>query len=207
MRWGTSRKPKNTANSAKDSGGPMQDITQILAQLETGDPAAAEQLLPLVYNELRKLAAAKLAQEQPGQTLQATALVHEAYLRIVGNGERRADWNGRGHFFAAAAEAMRRILVERARKKKSEKHGGGYARIDLDFALPVELPASCDLLELDDVLEQLSHVDAKAAELVKLRFFAGLTGEQAASVLGVSPRSVDFLWAYARAWLFEKLQD
>jgi RNA polymerase sigma factor (TIGR02999 family) len=183
----------------------MSDVTRILSAIEEGDPSAAEQLLPLVYDELRKLAAARLAQEQPGQTLQATALVHEAYLRLVG-GETPHRWDSRRHFFAAAAEAMRRILVESARRKHSAKHGGQCTRIDLDEALVVGDEPRHDLLDLDELLNQLTASDPRAAELVKLRFFAGLTGDQAAEVLGIAPRSADLLWAYARAWLFEKLQ-
>jgi RNA polymerase sigma factor (TIGR02999 family) len=182
----------------------MSDVTGILSAIEQGDPSAAERLLPLVYDELRRLAAQKLANEQPGQTLQATALVHEAYLRLVG-GEQTRDWDGRGHFFAAAAEAMRRILVENARRKRSVKHGGQRARIDLDEALVVGDEPRHDLLDLDEMLDQLAGADPRAAELVKLRFFAGLTGDQAAEILGISPRTADLLWAYARAWLFEKL--
>jgi RNA polymerase sigma factor (TIGR02999 family) len=185
--------------------GGMADVTQILAAAEAGDPKAAAELLPLVYDELRKLAAARLADEKPGQTLQATALVHEAYLRLVG-GTQPQDWNGRGHFFAAAAEAMRRIVVESARRKRSAKHGGQRARIDLDEVLVVGDEPRHDLLDLDELLDQLAGADPKAAELVKLRFFAGLTGDQAAEVLGIASRSADLLWAYARAWLFEKLQ-
>ena len=184
----------------------MADVTQILSRIESGDPTAAEQLLPLVYDELRRLAAQRLAHEKPGQTLQATALVHEAYLRLVGGGTREQSWDNRRHFFAAAAESMRRILVESARRRKSVKHGGQRARIDLDKALVVEREPVHDLLELDELLEQLSTADSRAAELVKLRFFAGLTGDQVAEVLGISARSADLLWAYARAWLFEKLQ-
>jgi RNA polymerase sigma factor (TIGR02999 family) len=183
----------------------MSDVTQILSQIESGDPSAADELLPLVYEELRKLAAAKLAREKPGQTLQATALVHDAYVRLV-DVEKAQHWDSRRHFFAAAAEAMRRILVESARRRQSVKHGGQRARIDLNEALVVQGNPPHDLVELDELLEQLSHADPRAAELVKLRFFAGLTGDQAAEVLGVSARSADQLWAYARAWLFEKLQ-
>ena len=183
----------------------MSEVTRILSAIEQGDPHAAEQLLPLVYEELRKLAAQKLVQEAPGQTLQATALVHEAYLRLV-DVEKAQHWDSRRHFFAAAAEAMRRILVEKARRKRSVKHGGERVRIDLDEALVVGDEPRQDLLELDDLLDQLAGADPRAAELVKLRFFAGLTGEQAAEILGISPRSADLLWAYARAWLFEKLQ-
>jgi RNA polymerase sigma factor (TIGR02999 family) len=182
----------------------MSDVTRILSAIEQGDPHAAEQLLPLVYDELRQLAAQKLAHEQPGQTLQATALVHEAYLRLV-DVETPQRWDSRRHFFAAA-EAMRRILVENARRKRSAKHGGQRARIDLDEALLVGDEPHHDLLDLDELLDQLASADPRAAELVKLRFFAGLTGDQAAEVLGIAPRSADLLWAYARAWLFERLQ-
>lgn len=180
----------------------MSDLTQILSQIESGNPHAADQLLPLVYEELRKLAAARLAHEKPGQTLQATALVHEAYLRLVG-GEKAQHWNSRGHFFGAAAEAMRRILVDNARHKRSAKGGGQRLRVDLYDGLAVD-DNQQDVLELNDLLDQLAIVDARAAELVKLRFFAGLTGDQTAEVLGISPRSADFLWSYARAWLFDK---
>jgi RNA polymerase sigma factor (TIGR02999 family) len=183
----------------------MADVTQILAAVEAGDPRAAGELLPLVYDELRRLAAARMAEEKPGQTLQATALVHEAYLRLVG-GETPQRWDSRRHFFAAAAEAMRRILVESARRKRSAKHGGRRARIDLDEALIVGDAPRHDLLDLDELLDQLASADPRAAELVKLRFFAGLTGDQAAEVLDIAPRSADLLWAYARAWLFERLQ-
>jgi RNA polymerase sigma factor (TIGR02999 family) len=183
----------------------MSEVTHILSQIESGDPSAAEGLLPLVYDELRKLAAARLAQEKPGQTLQATALVHDAYIRLV-DVEKAPHWDSRRHFFAAAAEAMRRILVERARRKRSVKHGGGRVRIDLDEVLVVGDEPRDDLLELDELLDQLTDADPRAAELVKLRFFTGMTGEQTAAVLGISPRSADLLWAYARAWLFEKLE-
>jgi RNA polymerase sigma factor (TIGR02999 family) len=189
----------------------MSEVTRILSAIEQGDPSAASQLLPLVYDELRRLAAQKLAHEKLGQTLDATALVHEAYLRLVASpgrksGEEDQHWDSRRHFFAAAAEAMRRILVENARRKRSVKHGGQRVRIDLDEALAVSDEPRHDLLELDELLDQLASADPRAAELVKLRFFAGLTGEQAAEVLSISPRSADLLWAYARAWLFEKLQ-
>ena len=183
----------------------MSEVTRVLSAIEGGDPHAAEQLLPLVYQELRKLAAQKLAQERPGQTLEATALVHEAYLRLVGT-EQAQHWDCRGHFFAAAAEAMRLILVEQARRKQSLKRGGGRQRIELDDVDPELASDDLDLLALDDVLQQLARKDPRKAELVKLRFFAGLTGDQAAAVLGIAPRSADLLWAYARAWLFEKLQ-
>ena len=178
----------------------MTDVTQILSQIEDGDPIAAEQLLPLVYDELRKLAAAKLAQEKPGQTLQATALVHDAYIRLV-DLDRAQHWNSRGHFFGAAAEAMRRILVENARRRKSAKHGGNLDRQDL-VASQLMAPEECDnLILLDEALDELAREDADSAELVKLRYFAGLTVNQAAEVLGVSPRKADFMWAFARSWL------
>lgn len=183
----------------------MNDVTRILSAIEQGDRRASEQLLPLVYEELRKLAAARLAQEKPGQTLQATALVHEAYLRLV-KGEKGPGWDHRGHFFAAAAEAMRRILVEKARRRSSVRHGGEFVRVDLDEVHISGNEPRCDILELDELLDQLAAADLKAAELVKLRFFTGLTGDEAANVLGISPRSADLLWAYARAWLFEKLR-
>ena len=182
----------------------MSDVTHILNAIEQGDPHAAEQLLPLVYDELRKLAARKLAQEKPGQTLQATALVHEAYIRLVASGDASAPreqyWNSRGHFFAAAAEAMRRILVERARRKKSVKAGGGHQRVELADVATGDGPGD-DLLLLHEALEKLEKKDKRKAELVKLRFFAGLTNEQAARVLGVSTSTADNDWAYARAWL------
>ena len=182
----------------------MSDVTHILSQIESGDPAAAEQLLPLVYDELRRLAAAKLAHEKPGQTLQSTALVHEAFIRLV-DVDKAQNWDSRGHFFAAAAEAMRRILVENARRKGSLKRGEGLVRQPLD-ELEIEAPESrYDVLALDDALRQLAATDVQAAELVKLRFFAGLTAEQAATVLGVSARTADRIWGYARAYLFKCL--
>jgi RNA polymerase sigma factor (TIGR02999 family) len=183
----------------------MSDVTRILAAMEKGDPHAAAQLLPLVYEELRKLAAHKLAGEKPGQTLEATALVHEAYLRLVDT-DQAQEWNSRGHFFAAAAEAMRRILVERARGRQRLKHGGDRKRVDLER---VELAApqpSDDLLALDEALAQLAASDPQAAQLVQLRYFAGLTIPQAAEVLGIAPRTADFLWAYARSWLLQKIE-
>jgi RNA polymerase sigma factor (TIGR02999 family) len=182
----------------------MSDVTRILSAIERGDPQAAGQLLPLVYDELRRLAAQKLAREPAGHTLQATALVHDAYLRLVG--EEDPGWNGRGHFFAAAAEAMRRILIENARRRARLKHGGQFVRVDaeaLDVAAP-EGPG--ELLELDEALNRLAVADPQACELVKLRYFAGLTVTQAAEALGISPRSADFLWAYAKAWLFKELR-
>jgi RNA polymerase sigma factor (TIGR02999 family) len=183
----------------------MSEVTRILSAVEQGDPHAAELLLPLVYDELRKLAAARLADEQPGQTLQPTALVHEAYLRLVG-GEQPQDWNGRGHFFAAAAEAMRRILVDGARRKRGSRHGGGLARQDLDAIDPAAPEWPEDLVALDDALTRLSQADKAAADLVHLRFFAGLPIPEAARVLGISPRTADRLWAYARAWLHQAVQ-
>ena len=182
----------------------MDGLTQILSAIERGDPHAAEQLLPLVYEELRRLAEHKLAQEKPGQTLQATALVHEAYLRLV-DVEKAQQWNSRGHFFAAAAEAMRRILVERARARGSLKRGGGRERLDLDalrFASP-ERPD--DLLALDEALAGLAAVEPQAAELVHLRYFAGQTMSDAADMLGLSLRTTHRLWAYAKAWLLQEL--
>ena len=176
------------------------DVTQILSAIEAGDPTAAAELLPLVYDELGKLAAARLADERPGQTLQATALVHEAYLRLVGGG-RPQDWNGRGHFFAAAAEAMRRILVEAARHKRSQKAGGGRQRLALDDVEPPAEGPDTDLIALDEALEKLERKDPRKARLVKLRFFAGLTVDQAARTLGISPSTADEDWAYARSWL------
>jgi RNA polymerase sigma factor (TIGR02999 family) len=183
----------------------MSEVTRILSAIEQGDPHAAQQLLPLVYDELRGLAAQRLGHEKPGQTLQATALVHEAYLRLV-DVDKAQHWNSRGHFFAAAAEAMRRILVDRARHKGSRRGGGGRARCDLDalqIALP-EIPE--DLLALDDALNKLAATDKKAAELVHLRFFAGLPLPEVAQLLGISPRTADRLWAYARAWLHQEIQ-
>jgi RNA polymerase sigma factor (TIGR02999 family) len=184
----------------------MSHVTRLLDAAAAGDRHAGADLLPLVYDELRKLAAARLAAEATDQTLQPTALVHEAYLRLVGSND-PAQWNGRKHFFAAAAEAMRRILIDQARREQSRKHGGGHTRVGLDPALAVGAGPAVDLLDLADVLEQLAAAEPATAQLVHLRFFAGLTGDQAADVLGISPRSADDLWAYARAWLFEKLRD
>src|SRR5262245_43066273 len=179
----------------------MTEVTRILSAIEQGDPSAAGQLLPLVYDELRQLAAQKLAQEKPGQTLQATALVHEAYLRLV-DVEKVQHWDSRGHFFAAAAEAMRRILVDRTRHKQTRKAGGGCRRLDLDDLAPAPEEGNGDhLLALDEALQQLEAEDSRKAELVKLRFFAGLTAEQAAAVLGVSISTTEKDWAYARSWL------
>jgi RNA polymerase sigma factor (TIGR02999 family) len=198
----------------------MSDVTRILSQIEAGDPNAAEELLPLVYDELRKLAAAKLAYEKPGQTLQATALVHEAYLRLVGGSEEREQetghkranlapiaWHSRGHFFAAAAEAMRRILINRARDQGRQKRGGGRQRVDLDLIeVALDTPAE-DLLALDEALQQLAADDKVCADLVQLRFFAGLSLGEAAEALGMPRRTADRHWAYARAWLFDRLRD
>jgi RNA polymerase sigma factor (TIGR02999 family) len=181
----------------------MNDVTRILSAIEQGDPSAAGELLPLVYDELRKLAAARLAQEKPGQTLQATALVHEAYLRLVGNNPDE-HWDGRGHFFAAAAEAMRRIVVENARRKKSAKRGGGYHRADIDVA-EISDTAGDKLVLLDEALTKLAASDPPKAELVKLRYFAGLTTREAAKILGISTATADRYWAYARAWLQQQM--
>lgn len=182
----------------------MSEVTQILSALAQGEGRGAEELLPLVYDELRRLAAWHLAKEQPGQTLQATALVHEAYLRLVGKED--PQWNGRRHFFGAAAEAMRRILVESARRKKRLKRGGDLERVEMDGVdLPAPMPDD-DLLALDEALDRLAAVDPRAAELVKLCFFVELTQEQAAKELGISISTVERTWAYARAWLFREIQ-
>jgi RNA polymerase sigma factor (TIGR02999 family) len=184
----------------------VSEVTRILAAVEQGDPHAAEELLPLVYDELRRLAGQKLVHERPGQTLGATALVHEAYLRLVGPADER-QWEGRGHFFAAAAEAMRRILVEAARRKGRVRHGGGQRRIDLDECnLAPEFPGD-DLLAIDEALTRLAELDPKRAELVKLRFFAGLTMPEAAVALGISLATAERQWAFARTWLYAELSD
>jgi RNA polymerase sigma factor (TIGR02999 family) len=182
----------------------MNDVTLILSAIEQGDARAVDQLFPLVYDALRTLAAAKLTDEAPGQTLQPTALVHEAYMRLVDTEAQR--WNSRGHFFAAAAEAMRRILVDRARKKQSEKHGGGRAREPLDEAQCMAPEVGEDLVALDEALGLLAGRDAEAAELVKLRFFAGLTSAQAAEALSISPRTADRAWTFARVFLLAELK-
>lgn len=182
----------------------MSELTEILRAVEAGDTLAADKLLPLVYDELRKLATAKLLHEPPGQTLQATAIVHEAYLRLVGDAK-TPGWDSRGHFFAAAAEAMRRILVEAARRKKRLKHGGDQSRQNLDDVEITAPELREDLLALDEALDKLTAADQQAAELVKLRYFAGLTLPEAAQSMGVSPRTADRLWAYARAWLHQEL--
>lgn len=178
----------------------MTEVTRILSQIESGDPSAAEPLLMLVYDELRQLAATKLANEKTGQTLQPTALVHEAYIRLV-NVETPQKWNGRGHFFAAAAEAMRRILIEQARRKASLKAGGKRRRVDLSNAEPETLGPQFDWLALDEALRQLEAKDSRAATLVKLRFFAGFTMQQAAEALNISVATAENDWAYARSWL------
>src|SRR4051812_4122448 len=200
--WGRSspgREPRG-----RDGRPPMNDVTSILSAIEHGDPQAAEWLLPLVYDELRKLAARRLAQEKPGLTLQATALVHDAYLRLVGDDD--PGWDGRGHFFAAAAEAMRRILVEDARRKRTEKHGGHHRRVDLDDVdLAADVP-SADLLALDEALRKLEVGEPVKAELVKLRYFAGLSIDDAARALGIAPATAKRHWVYARAWLFRELE-
>ncbi len=180
---------------------PTTGVTQILEQIETGDPAAAEQLLPLVYAELRKLAAQKLAHEKPGQTLQATGLVHEAYIRLV-DVQKAQHWNSRGHFFGAAAEAMRRILVERARRKQSQKGGGNLDRLELSDGVAVDDSPLIDLLALDEALHQFEKDEPLKAELVKLRFFAGLSVDQAAESLNISRATAKRYWVYARAWLY-----
>jgi RNA polymerase sigma factor (sigma-70 family) len=199
----------------------MSDVTLILSRIEAGDALAAEQLLPLVYGELRKLAAAKLAQEKPGQTLQATALVHEAYLRLVASGSRQpleelapapssqepgtAKWNGRGHFFAAAAEAMRRILVEQARRKNQVQRGGNLERVPLEIAEPVDEKPGDDLVAVDESLARLEAHDPLAASVVKLRYFAGLSMPETAEALGISLRTAERNWTYARTWLHREL--
>lgn len=184
----------------------MTDVTRILSQIESGDPSAAELLLPLVYDELRKLAAARLAHERPGQTLQATALVHDAYLRLVG-ADQTQRWDGRGHFFAAAAEAMRRILLNRARDRDRLKRGGAWKRTDFDqIEVALDTPGD-DLLAVDEAIEALAAEDGNCAQLVRLRFFAGLSLGEAAECLGMPRRTADRQWAYARAWLCARLSD
>ena len=182
----------------------LSDVTHILEAIEQGDPKAADELLPLVYGELRKLAASKMARESPNQTLQPTALVHEAWMRLVG--EANPKFDGRAHFFAAAAEAMRRILIDKARRKRALRHGGGQQRVDLED-LDVASPADVDqLLAINDALDKLAAQNKVEAELVKLRYFVGLTLEEAADVLGISARTADNYWAHARAWLFRELK-
>lgn len=183
----------------------MTNVTHIISEIERGETGAAERLLPLVYNELRQLAAANLAQEKPGQTLQATALVHEAYVRLVGPAN-SLGWDSRGHFFAAAAEAMRRILIERARRRGRRKHGGEFARVELDDVASTSADDQSGLLDLDDALTKLEAIYPDKAELVKLRYFTGLTADEAALALGISPATADRHWAYARAWLYRELE-
>ncbi len=178
----------------------MDDVTRILSAIEQGDPHAAERLLPVVYDELRRLAAEKMARELPGHTLQATALVHEAYLRLVDT-EKVQQWNSRGHFFAAAAEAMRRILIGNARQRNAQKRGGQARRVDLDAVEPAEPLPDVKLLALEDALTRLADQDPVKGELVKLRYFAGLTNQEAADLLGISTATAERYWAYARAWL------
>src|SRR5262245_15474586 len=189
----------------------MSEVTRILSALEQGDPSAAEQLLPLVYDELRRLAAQRLAHEKPGQTLEATALVHEAYLRLVGEPAASAagsgpHWNSRGHFFAAAAEAMRRILINRARDKGRQKRGGSFQRVDLDRLLVADQAPEEELVAIDDALQELARRNAPCAELVKLRFFTGLTLDDAAAAMGIARRTANRYWAFARAWLYDALR-
>ena len=190
----------------RDIVGRMSEVTRILNAVKAGDRKAAAELLPLVYSELRRLAAARLAHETPGQTLQATALVHEAYLRLVGP-EDEARWDNRGHFFAAAAEAMRRILIESARKRLGSESGGQLVRQELDLEQPAALGRSAELLALNEALDRLAVIEPRAADVVKLRYFAGLTVADAASALGISPRTADDDWAYARAWLVAEIRD
>ncbi|MCE9527807.1 MAG: sigma-70 family RNA polymerase sigma factor [Planctomycetales bacterium] len=182
----------------------MSDVTRILSQIESGDPSAAYKLLPLVYDELRKLAAAKLAQEKPGQTLQATALVHDAYLRLV-DVEKAQHWNSRGHFFGAAAEAMRRILVDQARRRKAAKRGGEAQREELHDSIIAAGRPEEELLAVNDLLDRFAEIDPAAANLVKLRFFVGLSMSEVAEALGISVRSAQDTWSYARTWLHQKI--
>lgn len=189
----------------------MKDVTVILAAIDQGDPRAASQLLPLVYNELRKLASQRLLHESPGQTLQATALVHEVWLRLIGDGGREQNWNGRGHFFGAAAEAMRRILIENARRKRGPQQGGHLRRVDLDapslLGASADVPDADDLDSLDAALSRLSTVAPRKAELVKLRYFAGLTIAEAAALLKISAATAERDWEYARVWLYSELSS
>ena len=183
----------------------MSDVTRILNAIEQGDAKAADKLLPLVYEELRRLAAQKMSHERPGHTLGATALVHEAYIRLVG--AEAQNWSGRTHFFAAAAEAMRRILIENARRKQRYKHGADYNKVDMnDSEITIEGP-STDLIALDEALTKLAEEEPTVAELVKMRYFVGLNLEQAAAILGVSRRTADRYWAYARAWLYQQITE
>jgi len=182
----------------------MSDVTRILQSMESGDANAAGELLPLVYGELRKLAASKMAHETPNQTLQPTALVHEAWLRLTGN--EKVKWNGRAHFFGAAAEAMRRILIDNARRKSAKRHGGGQQRVDVE-EIDIAAPAKDEeLIAINDALEELAKADPQKAELVKLRYFIGLTNEESAEILGISAPTARRWWNYARAWLYQKIQ-
>lgn len=183
----------------------MSDVTRVLSRIESGDPSAADELLPLVYDELRKLAAARLAQEKPGQTLQSTALAHDAYLRLVGDGRAR-HWNSRGHFFAAAAEAMRRILVDRARRKMRPKHGSDYQRVELDASIAMSEDRAEEVLALQKALEKLARESPEKAELVKLRYFVGVSHQEAASMLGLSRATADRYWAYAKVFLYCEIE-
>jgi RNA polymerase sigma factor (TIGR02999 family) len=204
--WGQTEGTFIGASRGKQKVLPMNEVTRILSAVEQGDPHAAERLLPLVYEELRKLAAQKMAQEAPGQTLQATALVHEAYIRLVDD-DKAQHWDSRGHFFTAAAEAMRRILVESARRRQSGKHGGQRRRLDFESAQSLAEPPADDLLALDEALGLLAQDDPVKAELVKLRCFAGLTHQEAAKALGISRATADRYWAYAKSWLYCKLYE
>ena len=185
--------------------GCVSDVTRILEAAQQGDPTAAEQLLPLVYDELRRLAAHKMANEAAGQTLQPTALVHEAWLRLVGNQDQK--WDGRGHFFGAAAEAMRRILIDRARRKKAIRHGGGQQRVDIQDLEVASPDADDQLLAISEALDKLAVEHKEEAELVKLRYFVGLSVEEAADVLGISSRTANYYWAHARAWLYDEIRQ
>ena len=191
-------------NAPKPEPDARGDVTRVLERAQQGDPNAATELLPLVYNELRRLAAAKMAHERPDQTLQPTALVHEAWLRLVGNEDQK--WNGRAHFFGAAAEAMRRILVENARRKGAARHGGGQARVDIREIEIASAPKDDELLAVSDALDKLGAHNRQMAELVKLRYFVGLTTEAAAEVLGVSIRTADRWWNYSRLWLYQEIE-
>jgi RNA polymerase sigma factor (TIGR02999 family) len=185
----------------------VSEVTRILERVHQGEAQAADELLPLVYEELRKLAAFKMANEAPGQTLQPTALVHEAWLRLVGKSDQEQQWNSRSHFFAAAAEAMRRILVESARRKQSQRRGGGLKRVELDESQLILDRPSNEILVVDEVLGQLAQEDPLAADIVKLRYFSGMTLPEAAEALGIAPRTADRLWAYARSWLRVAIED
>jgi len=199
------RKRMEESHSTSSADCRMDQVTKILERIEAGNPSSSEELLPLVYEELRTLARSRMAQENPGQTLQATALVHEAYIRIAGDGKEMA-WNSLGHFFGAAAEAMRRILIESARRKRSKKRGGEFKKIELES---IDLAVGMDeetLLHVDEALKKLAAHDATGADLVKLRFFTGLTNIEAAKILGLSERTAKRTWAYARAWLYRELR-